>query len=68
MKHNINTRVKVIKPTDGTMVVDAIGKEGRVYAYNTNGATGNTEEDPLHYVVFDDNTNNTFWYEELSQV
>lgn len=53
MKHPIGTRVTVTSATDETTDLRFIGKIGTVTRYNTNGETGNTEEDPLHVVEFD---------------
>ena len=65
MKHEIGTRVIMVGATDETADTSAMGKHGRVYEHNCNQLTGNTAEDPLHEVAFDDNTYGTFWYEEL---
>ena len=65
MRHKINTVVIVGDATDDTMDIVSVGKKGRVCDHNTNGRTGNTKDDPLHYVEFEDGTLETFWYEEL---
>ena len=80
MKYSIGTEVKVkaeidlpngkrvsSQEHDETISNEFIGKIGIVVDYNSNGQTGNTEEDPLHVVRFNDGSTETFWYEELSK-
>ena len=68
MKHPIRSFVQVIAPTDDTMDCNYIGAAGIVESYNSNKATGNTKDDPLHVVLFDDGTREEFWFEELKSL
>lgn len=82
MRHTIGTLVKVIKCTDDTFNNDFLEREGLIIGHNNNGMTGNTKNDPLHRVKFNNNTVPSshpqyvpnaysieeFWYEELQQV
>lgn len=65
MRYEKDTVVIIGNPIDDTMENEHIGKRGVVTSHNTNGLTGNTDEDPLHNVIFDDGTGDAFWYEEL---
>lgn len=67
MKHALNTAVTYSKKTDDTADDENLGKKGTVRSYNGNGQTGNTTEDPLHHVIFEDGTYGSYWYEELTQ-
>lgn len=68
MKHPINTKVKVIKAIDETCAVEFIGKEGIIFSHNGNGMTGNTPDDPLHGVQFNDGRKEHFWFDELEPI
>lgn len=57
--------VKVISATDETCAKEYIGEIGVIILLNTNGATGNTKEDPIYNVQFGDGTEEQFWGEEL---
>jgi hypothetical protein len=65
MIYEKGTMVIVGEPTDGTMSSEHMGKRGHVISHNTNGLTGNTVDDPLHEVAFEDGSGDAFWYEEL---
>lgn len=64
----IEKTVKVISATDETIDSTRIGQIGVVIDSNTNGQTGNTENDPLWGVKFPDGVVEYFWTEELSVV
>jgi len=64
----IGKTVKVISATDETIDSTRIGLTGVVTYLNTNGQTGNTENDPLWGVKFPDGVVEYFWTEELSVV
>lgn len=67
-KIQLGTRVKVTSATDETTDNTCIGLEGIVIEHNANGATGNTEDDPLHVVGFESGKKESFWFEELTVV
>lgn len=46
----IGANVEVCRPSDDTLDSSSIGKFGIVKGYCTNGATGNTKDDPLYIV------------------
>lgn len=66
MRHDKDTRVTVTQLNDETADKSLLNEKGRVIDFNTNGATGNTSEDPLHVVLFDNGKSDTFWYDELT--
>lgn len=68
MKYEIGTSVVVVCPTDETMDETYLKKIGVVVNHNDNEMTGNTKEDPLHSVKFEDGSIEDFWYEELEKI
>lgn len=61
MKHNIGTKVKVVKFLDNTAETSCLNKTGTVNNYDDD-----SEDDPLHEVLFEDGSKQDFWYEELT--
>jgi hypothetical protein len=69
MKHPLNTKVKVKDNSQDEMFNDEyIGLTGILIEHNENGMTGNTPDDPLHIVLFEDGTKESFWFQELEVV
>lgn len=60
--------VRVISASDDTCLPEQIGKEGIIMDVNENGATGNTDKDPLFEVWFADGGKDSFWNEELQLI
>lgn len=68
-------RVKVIKATDDSCLMECIGHTGIIKAILSDGGCGNTQEDPLYVVLFDEPffckevgdvlDRESFWKEEL---
>jgi hypothetical protein len=65
MKLAAGTHVLILDSTDDTIEQDRIGMTGIVIKHNANGMTGNTPENPLHVVQFEDGEVHSFWFEEL---
>lgn len=63
--HPKKTLVLVIAGTDDTVAEEFIGLCGYVIDHNSNGMTGNTPENPLHVVEFEDGIRESYWFEEL---
>lgn len=73
MKYPVNTFVRVKEPQDSEMDMRFLGLEGKVIGHNANGATGNTEDYPLHEVEFNIKgcgypQKESFWYSELERI
>ena len=65
---NISDKVKVIQLTDETADNSHLNQVGVITDKNTNGLTGNTEDDPLWVVSFDGNESAEYWTEELELI
>ncbi len=61
----VGSKVKIGNGTDDTFAKELVGKTGKITGHNANQQTGNTAEDPLHVVKFDDGSEEQFWAEEL---
>jgi len=64
-KFPLQSIVTVVQATDETCNTEYIGQTGRIVALITNKMTGNSVNDPLHEVLFDDGKKESFWFEEL---
>ena len=68
MKLQMGDRIKVLDLGDETIDRFSIGKEGIIIDINTNKATGNTKDDPLYEIFFDDGLHGSYWTKELELI
>lgn len=67
-KYELGMTVKVVQLTDFAAHDAYLGKTGTIVKINTNGATGNTDADPLYLLEFEDGKREAYWGEEIAPV
>lgn len=67
-KLRFGDHVRVNRLDDETEKTEYLYKSGSVIGINANGATGNTEDDPLYQVQFSDGSWESFWKNELTKI
>jgi len=66
MKFTIGQFATVTSSIDETCAAEWIGKTVTIESLNTNGETGNTEENPLYVCKDENGQTESFWSEELT--
>lgn len=66
--YKVGDRVRVISCSDEQCDASKLFMEGDLVSFNVNGETGNTTENPLLFVRFDDGSEDSFWREELVRI
>ena len=62
------SKVRIIRAGDMQAREDLVGQKGTIIGVNTNGATGNTESDPLFTVITENDEVDQFWLDELIHI
>lgn len=66
--YKVGDRVRIIDCSDEQGDASKLFTEGDIVSFNVNGETGNTAEDPLLFIRFDDGSEDSFWREEVVRI